>query len=180
MANTYYTLNTGQRIPALGLGTWQSPPGAVRAAVAHALRSGYRLIDCAYCYANEDEVGKGLADVFDTGEVRREDVFVVTKVWATYTTRVELGLEKSLKSLGLDYVDLLLVHWPLLMNPEGNDDRFPKLPNGERDIIHSHNHVDTWKQMEQVLKAGKTKAIGVSNASSPSVPPLPSTGLNNL
>jgi len=60
-------------------------------------------------------------------------------------------------------VDLILVHWPLLMNPEGNDDRFPKLPNGERDIIFSHNHVDTWKQMEAVLDTGLAKGIGVCN-----------------
>lgn len=164
MADKTFTLNTGQKIPALGLGTWQSPSGAVKAAVSLALQSGYKLIDAAYCYGNEDEVGAGLAEAFAAG-VKREDIFVVSKVWATYTTRVELGLEKSLKSLGLDYVDLFLVHWPLLMNPEGNDDKFPKKPDGSRDIIHSHNHVDTWKQMEEVLKTGKTKAIGVSNYS---------------
>lgn len=89
----------------------------------------------------------------------------MSKVWATYTTRCELGLEKSLKSLGLDYVDLYLVHWPLLMNPQGDHDKFPKLPNGQRDIIHSHNHVDTWKQMEKLIATGKTKAIGVCNVS---------------
>lgn len=72
------------------------------------MKSGYKLIDCAYCYANEEEVGQGLAEAFAAG-VKREDIFVVTKVWATYTTRVELGLDKSLKSLGLDYVDLFLV-----------------------------------------------------------------------
>lgn len=63
-------------------------------------------------------MGEGLAEAFASG-VKREDVFIMTKVWATYNTRVELGLEKSLKALGLDYVDLYLVHWPLLLNPEG-------------------------------------------------------------
>jgi glycerol 2-dehydrogenase (NADP+) len=63
-------------------------------------------------------VGAGLKEAFARG-VKRDDIFVVTKVWATYTTRVELGLDKSLKNLGLDYVDLFLVHWPLLMNPDG-------------------------------------------------------------
>jgi diketogulonate reductase-like aldo/keto reductase len=77
--------------------------------VLEALKAGYRLIDCAYCYANEDEVGQGLADAFAQGIVKREDIFVVTKIWATYTTRCALGLEKSLKSLGLEYVDLVLV-----------------------------------------------------------------------
>jgi diketogulonate reductase-like aldo/keto reductase len=164
MTDKTYKLNTGQDIPALGLGTWQSEPGQVQKAVAHALKSGYKLIDGAYCYGNEDEVGAGLAEAFASG-IKREDIFVVSKVWATYNTRVELGLDKSLKSLGLDYVDLFLVHWPLLMNPEGNHDKFPKLPNGERDIIHSHSHIDTWKQMEALLSTGKTKAIGVSNYS---------------
>ncbi|KAK0655110.1 NADP-dependent oxidoreductase domain-containing protein [Cercophora newfieldiana] len=164
MTDKTFKLNTGQDIPALGLGTWQSEAGQVQKAVAHALKSGYKLIDGAYCYGNEDEVGAGLAEAFASG-IKREDIFVVSKVWATYNTRVELGLDKSLKSLGLDYVDLFLVHWPLLMNPEGNHDKFPKLPNGERDIIHSHSHIDTWKQMEALLSTGKTKAIGVSNYS---------------
>ena len=80
-----------------------------------ALKAGYKLIDGAYCYNNEDEVGQGLKAAFAAG-IKREDIFVVTKVWNTYGTRCQLGLEKSLKSLGLDYVDLYLVHWPVLMN----------------------------------------------------------------
>jgi diketogulonate reductase-like aldo/keto reductase len=130
--------------------------------VAFALKNGYRLIDGAYCYGNEDEVGEGIQEALASG-IKREDIFVVTKVWATYNTRVELGLEKSLKNLGLDYVDLFLVHWPLLLNPEGNDDKFPKKPDGTRDIIKDYNHVDTWKQMEKLVGTGKTKAIGVCN-----------------
>lgn len=165
MTDKYFTLNTGAKIPAVGLGTWQSPPGAVKDAVAYALKNGYRLVDGAYCYGNEAEVGAGIKEAIDSGAVKREDIFVVSKVWATYNTRVELGLDKSLKDLGLDYVDLFLVHWPLLMNPEGNDDKFPKLPDGSRDIIKSHNHVDTWKLMEKLVETGKTKAIGVSNYS---------------
>lgn len=90
------------------LGTWQSKAGEVQTAVSYALQNGYKLVDGAYCYGNEDEVGEGLKEAFATG-VKREDVFVVTKVWATYNTRVQEGLDKSLKSLGLDYVDLLLV-----------------------------------------------------------------------
>lgn len=150
--------------PLTRLGTWQSEPGEVAAAVEYAVTNGYRLIDGAYCYGNEEEVGQGLKAAFARG-VRREDVFVVSKVWATYTTRVEEGLRKSLASLGLDYVDLYLVHWPLLMNPHGNDDRFPKLPNGERDIVRDYSHLETWRQMEAALATGKTRAIGVSNYS---------------
>lgn len=83
----------------------------MKTAVSFAVQNGYKLIDCAYCYANEDAVGEGLREAFAAG-VRREDVFVVSKLWTTYTTsdeRVQLGLEKSLKSLGLDYVDLFLL-----------------------------------------------------------------------
>lgn len=89
-------------------GTWQSPAGQVKAAVSYALQNGYKLIDGAYCYGNEDEVGEGLKEAFAAG-VKREDIFVVTKVWATYNTRVAEALDKSLKSLGLEYVDALLV-----------------------------------------------------------------------
>lgn len=87
--------------------------------MAHALDIGYRHIDAAYCYGNEDEVGKGLKTAFETQKVRREDVFVTTKLWCTYHTKVEEGLEKSCEALGLDYVDLFLMHWPVAMNPNG-------------------------------------------------------------
>jgi diketogulonate reductase-like aldo/keto reductase len=74
----------------------------------------------AYCYGNEDEVGEGLKEAFDSG-IKREDIFVTTKLWCTYHSRVEENLDKSLKSLGLDYVDLYLMHWPVAMNPFGED-----------------------------------------------------------
>ncbi|RFU32128.1 hypothetical protein B7463_g4233, partial [Scytalidium lignicola] len=164
MADTTFKLNTGAEIPALGFGTWQSPPGEVQKAVSHALKIGYKHVDGAYCYGNENEVGNGLKEAFDSG-LKREDVFVTTKLWCTYHSRVEENLDKSLKSLGLDYVDLYLIHWPVAMNPNGNDDRFPKLPDGSRDIVWDWKHTQTWKEMEKVLATGKAKAIGVANYS---------------
>ncbi|KAF7586700.1 hypothetical protein BBP40_008417 [Aspergillus hancockii] len=165
VAETRFKLNTGAEIPALGLGTWQSAPGEVEKAVSHAISVGYRHIDGAFCYQNEEEVGKGIKDALASGKVKREDLFVTTKLWCTYHSRVEEALDLSLKNLGLDYVDLYLVHWPLAMNPKGNHPLFPKLADGSRDIDHSHSHVTTWKSMEKLIATGKTKAIGVSNYS---------------
>ncbi|KGO41407.1 Aldo/keto reductase [Penicillium expansum] len=163
--DTRFKLNTGAEIPALGLGTWQSQPGEVARAVFHAIKVGYRHIDAALCYGNENEVGQGIKEAIDAGIVKREDLFVTTKLWCSFHARVEEGLQQSLTDLGLDYVDLYLMHWPLAMNSKGNHNIFPKLADGSRDIIHSHSHVTTWKSMEKLVGTGKVKAIGVSNYS---------------
>ena len=84
MATTTFKLNTGASIPVLGLGTWQSEPGQVETAVAHALNVGYKHIDCAYMYGNEDEVGAGLKEAFSSGKVARKDIFLTTKLWCTF------------------------------------------------------------------------------------------------
>lgn len=147
------------------LGTWQSRPGEVKAAVSHAIQSGYRHIDCAYCYGNENEVGEGIKEGLQVTGLDRSELFITTKLWCTYHTRVEQNLDMSLRALGLDYVDLYLMHWPVAMNPEGNHDKFPTLPDGSRDIDWSRNHVDTYKDMEKLLTTNKVKAIGVSNYS---------------
>ena len=117
--DTRFKLNTGAEIPALGLGTWQSQPGEVARAVFHAIKVGYRHIDAALCYGNENEVGQGIKEAIDAGIVKREDLFVTTKLWCSFHARVEEGLQQSLTDLGLDYVDLYLMHWPLAMNPMG-------------------------------------------------------------
>ncbi|KAF2862521.1 Aldo/keto reductase [Piedraia hortae CBS 480.64] len=161
----FFTLNTGATIPAVGLGTWQSGPGEVTAAVETALKCGYRHIDAAFVYGNEVEVGKGLKAAFDAGVCKREDVFVTTKLWCTYHRTPEACLDESLKRLGLEYVDLFLMHWPVPMNPSGNDPIAPKLPDGSRDLDKEWTHVKTWKAMEKLPKTNKTKAIGVSNYS---------------
>lgn len=184
--NTALPLNTGATIPALGLGTWQSAPGEVKKAVIHAIEGGYRHIDCAYCYQNEDEVGEALQDVISRGIVKREDLFITSKLWCTFHTRAEEGLQKSLDLLKTPYVDLYLMHWPVPMNPKGmiripvhspdqslidlskgNHPLFPKLEDGSRDIDHSITHIDTWKNLEALYKAHpeKVKAIGVANYS---------------
>jgi glycerol 2-dehydrogenase (NADP+) len=120
-------LNTGVSIPALGLGTWQSKPGEVSAAVLHAIKVGYRHIDCAYVYGNEAEVGEGIKQAIAEGYVKREELFVVTKLWCTFHGRVEEGLKSSLERLGLEYVDLYLMHWPVPMNANGMSSLFHEL-----------------------------------------------------
>lgn len=165
MATTTFTLNTGASIPVIGLGTWQSAPGEVKDAVAHAIKVGYRHIDCAYCYGNESEVGEGIREGLKATGLSREDLFITTKLWCTYHTRVEENLDMSLRSLGLEYVDLYLMHWPVAMNPVGNHEKFPKRSDGSRDLVIERKPAATYKDMEKLLRTGKVKAIGVSNFS---------------
>ncbi|CAN6609096.1 glycerol 2-dehydrogenase (NADP(+)) [Trichomonascus vanleenenianus] len=170
MTSVNVKLNNGITIPALGLGTWQSPKGAVEAAVEYALtEGGYRHIDCALVYKNEEEVGRGIAKAIASGKVKREDFFVTTKVFPAYASKVEESLKESLKNLQLDYVDLLLIHWPVGLNPNGNDPLFPTRPDGSRDIDESYTVIGEWRQFEKLYKEqrDKVRAIGVSNFSVP-------------
>lgn len=108
-------LNDGHEVPIIGIGTWQSPPdGSVYRALRAALDNGYRHIDGAYAYQNEDEVGKAINDAIKEGVVKREELFVVTKVWLKFFTkeRAQQCVKTSLSKLGLSYLDLVLIHWP--------------------------------------------------------------------
>jgi len=140
-------------MPLLGLGTWQSKPGEVEAAVRTALDIGYRLIDTADAYGNEAEIGTVLHEYLSKGKLKREDVFITTKVWCTHNRpeEIEGQLRESLAKLQIEYVDLYLVHMPAAFN---------------HDMSEQYNKVtvlDTWKGMEGVFEKGLTKAIGVSN-----------------
>ena len=109
------TFKNGDPIPQLGLGTWRSEPSEAYRAVKEALRIGYRHIDCAAIYGNEKEVGQALRDSFREGIVRREELFVTSKLWNSHHAPqdVEPAIRQTLSDLGLDYVDLYLIHWPL-------------------------------------------------------------------
>ncbi|KAF5378869.1 hypothetical protein D9615_006924 [Tricholomella constricta] len=162
MAAPVIKLNNGSEIPAIGLGTWQSKPEEVTSAVSYALKeAGYRHIDCAWGYGNEKDVGAGIR----ASGVPRSEIFITSKLWGTWHSRVEECLDQTLANLGTDYLDLYLVHWPVPLNPNGNHPVFPTIPDGTRDVDRSWKLKDTWKQMEAVLKKGKVKAIGVSNFS---------------
>ncbi|EJD45325.1 Aldo/keto reductase [Auricularia subglabra TFB-10046 SS5] len=156
-----FKLNTGASIPAIGLGTWQSKPEEVTAAVEHALKIGYRHLDCAWMYGNEAAVGEGIR----RSGVPRAEIFVTSKLWSTKHSRVAQALQESLDNLGLDYLDLFLVHWPVALNPDGNHPNFPTRPDGSRDVHEGWSLADTWRQFEAVYREGKVKAIGVSNFS---------------
>lgn len=106
---THFTLNTGTKIPAVGFGTWQAAPHEVERAVETALCEGYRHIDCAAIYRNETEVGQGIRN----SGVPREEIFLTSKLWNTKHAPedVEAAVDKSLKDLGFEYLDLYLMHW---------------------------------------------------------------------
>ncbi|KAF8605072.1 Aldo/keto reductase [Ceratobasidium sp. AG-I] len=161
MAVPLVKLNNGVEIPAIGLGTWQSKPEEVVNAVKHALQSGYKHIDCAFAYGNEEQVGEGIK----LSGVARSEIFITSKIWSTYHRRVEESLNKTLAALGTDYLDLLLMHWPVPLNPNGNHPLFPTIADGTRDVDKEWTIAQTWAQLEALLASGKVRAIGVSNCS---------------
>ncbi|XP_053668611.1 1,5-anhydro-D-fructose reductase-like [Anopheles marshallii] len=162
-------LNNGLEMPVLGLGTYMATEEEGIAAVKMAIDEGYRHIDTAYFYQNENQVGQAVRAKIAEGIIKREDVFIVTKVWNTFHApeHVEQACQKSLENLGLDYIDLYLVHWPTGWKFSGwtADDFLPMNANGKT-IDSDVDYLDTWKAMEKLAKSGKVKSIGVSNFNS--------------
>jgi len=162
-ANTTVTFNNGHKMPVFGLGTWKSKPGQVTAAVMDAIRMGYRHIDCAMVYENEKEVGEALSTVFKEGIVKRSDLFITSKLWCTFHSRGKVipTLKKTLEDLQLDYLDLYLIHWPMGYKEDAGS-MFPK--NEDESWAYSDvDYMETWRGMEDAVKQGLTKSIGVSN-----------------
>lgn len=142
-----YTLNNGVEIPVIGFGTWQTPDGEVaEESVLAALNSGYRHIDTAAAYGNEESVGRAIKK----SGVNRHDLFVTTKLWNSDHgyDKTKAAIDTSLEKLGLDYLDLYLIHWP---NPAAMRDNWAEL------------NAESWRAMEEAVKAGKIRAIGISN-----------------
>uniref|UniRef100_A0A8C6T5B4 alcohol dehydrogenase (NADP(+)) n=1 Tax=Neogobius melanostomus TaxID=47308 RepID=A0A8C6T5B4_9GOBI len=162
----FAVLNTGQKMPLIGLGTWKSEPGKVKQAVMWALQSGYRHIDCASIYGNEAEIGEALQEMVGPGKpLKREDVFITSKLWNNkhHAHDVEPALLKSLKDLRLEYLDLYLIHWPYAF--QCGDVAFPRAEDGT--LLYDNIHYrDTWAAMEPLKEKGLVRAIGLSNFNS--------------
>jgi len=158
--------SNGQEIPQLGFGTWKTQPGETRDAIEAALDCGYRHIDCAAAYENENVIGDALSQMLPAKKIARSDLYVTGKLWNTYhrARDVKPALEATLKDLKLDYLDLYLMHWPMAWKEDSG--MFPK---DDKDNIQyttspqESDFLNTWKAMEECLDAGLTKAIGVSN-----------------
>jgi len=155
-------LNTGYDMPIFGLGTWKSAPGEVESAVRAALDCGYRHLDCAHVYENESEVGEALTAKIADHTVRREDVFITSKVWNTFHSKARVlpALKTTLKNLNVTYLDLYLIHWPMGFKEGG--DLVPKDAN-DKVAFSDVDYLETWKAMEDLLKLGLVRSIGVSN-----------------
>jgi diketogulonate reductase-like aldo/keto reductase len=163
---TKIALNNGSSaIPALGFGTLIPDPIATKTATKAALEAGFRAFDAAERYRNEKEVGEALQEVFQAGKIKREDVFVATKVWNNNhrPERVKPAFEASLKRLQLDYADLYLIHTPFAFQP--GDEQDPRDANGNVIYDKGVTLLDTWRALEGLVDEGNCKAIGLSDVS---------------
>jgi len=166
--NSENPLARGSSIPVLGFGTWKADRGVVGAAVETALNAGWRHVDAASVYGNEEEIGQALSKVFGAGTIKREDVWVTSKLWCTQWENAEESLRQTLKDLKLEYLDLYLVHAPLCMEKVyagtklDTDHASPKTASGDlrRGKVPVH---EVWRQMEALVEKGLVRNIGVSN-----------------
>ncbi|MEM8695454.1 MAG: aldo/keto reductase [Pseudomonadota bacterium] len=163
-----------EHIPQIGFGLWKVAPEDCEDTILEAVRAGYRHFDCAADYGNEAAVGTGLAGAVDRGLVAREDLWITSKLWNTFHApeHVELACRKSLADLGLDYLDLYLIHFPIALKFVPIETRYPPEwiydpdaadPAMERAAVPLH---ETWGAMERLVDMGLTRRIGVCNYNS--------------
>lgn len=154
-------LNNGYFMPMIGIGTWQSDDTeALERSIRYAIDAGYRHIDTAHIYGNEKALGDILKRLFDEKKIKREDLFITSKLFNNYHKNPELGIKTSLKDLQLDYLDLYLIHWPVTFKTDENNKPIKK--NGET-VIEEFDPVGLWRHMESFVEKGYTRSIGYSN-----------------
>lgn len=155
-------------MPIIGLGTWNASLDKVGKAVDYALsEAGYRHIDCAAVYHNEKEIGKSLRKIFDGGKVKREEVFITSKLWnhAHARDNVANACKSTLKDLQIDYLDLYLVHWGVAVSKMA---KYSELVDKNGFLITEKIPLrETWEAMEELVRSGLVKAIGVANFTAP-------------
>lgn len=159
---------TGAQVPAIGLGTFGSDRFSaeqVAEAVRGAIACGYRHIDCASVYENQPQIGQVLHEVLDSGAVKRDELWITSKLWNDSHGRVAQACRQSLDELQLDYLDLYLVHWPFPNYHPPRCDVTSRSPNA-RPYIHEE-YMKTWRQMEALVDAGLVRHIGTSNMTIP-------------
>jgi alcohol dehydrogenase (NADP+) len=159
----YLTFDNGDKMPALGLGTWKSAKGEVYAAVRAAIEIGYRHFDCALVYGNEQEIGQAFADAMAEGTVKREELWITSKLWNNSHEKQYIlpSINTTLKDLQLDYLDLYLIHWPVALKRE------VAYPQTGEDMLSLTTVPlsETWAEMIVLKEMGLTHHIGVSNFS---------------
>lgn len=163
-------LATGQEIPCVGMGTFGSDhfnAEQISAAVAGAIRCGYRLFDCAAVYGNEAEIGEVFQRALDEGIIRREELFITSKVWNNMhgSGDVLLSAAQTLKDLRLDYIDAYFVHWPFANYHAPGCDGDSRNPDSTP--FSAERYIATWRQMERLYDMGLVKNLGMSNMTIP-------------
>ncbi len=161
-------LGDGGSIPCVGMGTFGSDrvgPDEVAEAVAGGIRTGYRLFDCAACYGNEEQIGRVFRAAMDEGLVKREELFIMTKVWNDMHREVEKSCRKSIADLQCDYLDMLFIHWPFPNYHAPFCDVNSRNPDSKPFSVEEF--LDTYRQIEDLVDKGLVKHIGISNMTIP-------------
>jgi len=170
MAPTIPTLklNSGKEMPQVGFGLWKVPNDSCADTVYNAIKTGYRLFDGAFDYGNEKEAGQGVKRAIDEGLVKREDLFIVSKLWNSFHDKeqVEPVVRKQLEWWGLEYFDLFLIHFPVALKYVDPEKKYPtEWTYYDTGKVEQSNATirETWEAMESISEKGLAKSIGISN-----------------
>ena len=164
--------NTGDKLPTIGLGLWKMPKDSCADSVYNAIKAGYRLLDSACDYGNEEQTGAGIKRAIDEGICTRQDLFIVSKLWNSFhrPEHVKLACQKTLSDLGLEYLDLYLIHFPIASKFVPIETRYPpewifdpSAENPKLELDEGVTYEQTWHAMEQLVRDGLVRNIGVCN-----------------